>query len=113
MVQDILQAILPPIVADLREWTISLRLNASRCLQSVLLLSGAAVSPHLPHLLSPLCSATGDEDAQVAQHVVQCSQVLFDSKHMFYCIIAYLCTLCIPACLAAEPTADVAVAMLH
>lgn len=75
MVQDILQAILPPIVADLREWTIFLRLNASRCLHSVLLLSGGAVSAHLPHLLTPLCSAAGDEDAQVAQYVVQCAQV--------------------------------------
>ena len=80
MIQDILQAILPPIVADLREWTISLRLNASRCLHSVLLLSGAAVWAHLPHLLTPLCSAAGDEDAQVAQYVVQCAQV----SHMLH-----------------------------
>ena len=75
MVQDILTAILPPIVADLREWTISLRLNAARCLHSVLLLSGGAVSAHLPHLLSPLCSAAGDEDAEVALYVVQAAQV--------------------------------------
>ena len=75
MVHDILPAILPPIVADLREWTISLRLNAARCLHSVLLLSRGAVSAHLPRLLSPLCSAAGDEDTQVALYVVQAAQV--------------------------------------
>ena len=76
MVQDILQAILPPILADLREWTTSLRFNAARCLHSVLLLSGPSLPPHLPRLLSPLCSAAGDEDAQVAVYVVQAAQVL-------------------------------------
>lgn len=75
MVQSILPSILPAVVADLREWTVPLRLNAARCLHSVLLLAGAAVSAHLPHLLVPLCSAAGDEDAQVAQHVVQAAQV--------------------------------------
>ncbi len=75
MVQDILPSILPAVVADLREWTVSLRLNAARCLQSVLLLAGAASSAHLPYLLSPLCSAAGDEEGQVAQYVVQAAQV--------------------------------------
>lgn len=75
MVQDILPAILPAVVADLREWTVSLRLNAARCLQSVLLLAGAAVSAHLPHLLGPLCTAAGDEEERVAHYVVQAAQV--------------------------------------
>ena len=83
MVQDILPAILPAVVADLREWTVSLRLNAARCLQSVLLLAGAAVSPHLPHLLGPLCTAAGDDEEQVAHYVVQAAQVcLFGT---FFC----------------------------
>ena len=75
MVQDILPSVLPAVVAELREWTVSLRLNAARCLQSVLLLAQGAASAHLPHLLPPLCSAAGDEDQQVAQYVVQAAQV--------------------------------------
>lgn len=90
MLQSILPAVLPPIVADLREWTIGLRLNAARCLHSVLLLSGAVVSPHLPHLLSPLCNAAGDEDAQVAQYVVQAAQVFLLARVSYRrpCVIA-------------------------
>ncbi|KAA6419548.1 MAG: hypothetical protein FRX49_10473 [Trebouxia sp. A1-2] len=76
MVQDILPAILPSVVTDLREWTVALRLNAARCLQSIFVLAGAAPSAHLPHLLSPLCSAAGDEEEQVAHYVVQAAQVL-------------------------------------
>ncbi len=75
MVQDILPAILPSVVADLREWTLALRLNAARCLQSIFVLAGAAPSAHLPHLLNPLCSAAGDEEEQVAHYVVQAAQV--------------------------------------
>jgi len=75
MVQDILPAILPSVVADLRDWTVALRLNAARCLQSIFVLAGAAPSAHLPHLLSPLCSAAGDEEEQVAHYVVQAAQV--------------------------------------
>ncbi len=75
MVQDILPAILPSVVADLREWTVALRLNAARCLQSIFVLAGAAPSAHLPHLLNPLCSAAGDEEEQVAHCVVQAAQV--------------------------------------
>ena len=75
MVQDMLGAILPTVTAALREWTVLLRLNAARCLQSLLLLAQGAVSAHLPHLLHPLCSAAGDEDQQVAQCVVQSAQV--------------------------------------
>ena len=75
MVQDVLPAILPSVVAELREWTVALRLNAARCLQSIFVLAGAAPSAHLPHLLSPLCSAAGDEEEQVAHYVVQAAQV--------------------------------------
>ena len=75
MVQDILPAILPSVVADLREWTLALRLNAARCLQSIFVLAGVAPSAHLPHLLNSLCSAAGDEEEQVAHYVVQAAQV--------------------------------------
>ena len=62
-------------MAQLRDWTLQLRLNAARSLHSTLLLAGPATSQHLPHLLGPLCSAAGDEDFQVAAHVVKAAQV--------------------------------------
>lgn len=75
MVQGVLPAILPAIVSQLTDWTVLLRLNAARSLQSALLLAGPATSQHLPRMLAPLCSAAGDEDPQVATHVVQAAQV--------------------------------------
>lgn len=75
MVQGVLPAMLPVMTSQLRDWTVLLRLNAARSLQSALLLAGEAVSQYLPHLLGPLCSAAGDEDPDVATHIVLAAQV--------------------------------------
>ena len=75
MVQGVLPSLLRPIVAQLKEWTVMLRLNAARSLHSVLLLAEEAASQHLPYLVGPLSSAAGDEDPQVALCVVQAAQV--------------------------------------
>ena len=88
MVQEVLPAMLPVIVSQLRDWTVQLRLNAARSLQSALLLAGPATSQHLPHLLGPLCSAAGDEDCQVAAHVVQAAQVSNCCTHGHSCVLA-------------------------
>jgi hypothetical protein len=76
MVQEELAAILPPVLGEIREWTIALRSIASRSLYSIMVLSEGAVGPHLSTLLPALCNAVGDEDESIALHIVHCVHVV-------------------------------------
>lgn len=72
----LLPDLLPPLLRDLREWTVGMRSAAARCLHSLLVLSGTATTPQLARLLPALCVAVGDEDADVATRVAACVRVI-------------------------------------
>ncbi|KAK9825376.1 hypothetical protein WJX81_006290 [Elliptochloris bilobata] len=76
LVRQALPEVLPPVLADLRGWTPALRAAAARQLRAHVVLAEAAAAPHLPQLLPALAAAAGDEDAEVAQHVVATAQAL-------------------------------------
>lgn len=76
MVQHQLSTVLPPVMKEMREWTVALRLPASRSLFSTAVLAEAALQPHLPVLLPALCSAVGDQDETVALRVISTAQVV-------------------------------------
>lgn len=76
MVQSVLPELLPPVMREVREWTVALRLTASRTLFGVAALAEAALLPHLPVLLPALCSAVGDHDEAVALRIVKTAQIV-------------------------------------
>lgn len=70
LVSSLLPKLLPPIAKELTEWTVALRVAAARNLHTTLVLAEAAATDHLQQLVPALCSAIGDEDADVAGHVI-------------------------------------------
>jgi hypothetical protein len=76
MVQSQLPAILPPVLKEMREWTVALRLNASRSVYAAAAFAEAALLPHLPVLLPALCNAVGDQDEAIALRVVSTAQIV-------------------------------------
>ena len=76
MVQQQLQAVLPPVLADTREWTTALRLTASRSLYAAAAFAEDALLPHLPALLPALCAAVADEDEGIVARTVSTAHVV-------------------------------------
>ena len=76
MVRELLHLLLRPLLAEVGEWTVALRATASRQLHTVLVLGEAGVTPQLPRLLPALCSAIGDEDAEVAGRIISAVHVV-------------------------------------
>ena len=76
MVQHVLPAVLPPALREVREWTVALRLTASRSMFAMAAFAEAALQPHLPTLLPALCNAVSDTDEAIALRVVSTAQVL-------------------------------------
>ncbi|GBF89235.1 hypothetical protein Rsub_02112 [Raphidocelis subcapitata] len=72
----LLPALLPPLLRELGEWTIAQRCAAARCLHALLVLAGGAATPQLARLVPALCSAVGDDDADVAGRVAACVRVV-------------------------------------
>eukprot|EP00798_Chlamydomonas_sp_ICE-L_P021005 gene21005-27864_t len=62
--------LLPPLLRELSEWTVALRSCAARQLHTLLILAEDAATPHLDKLLPALCSAIGDEEADVAARII-------------------------------------------
>jgi dynein assembly factor 5, axonemal len=76
MVKHQLPVILPPVMKEMREWTVALRLPASRSMYSMAALAEAALLPHLPVLLPALCSAVADQDEAIALRVIGTAQIV-------------------------------------
>ncbi|KAG1655968.1 hypothetical protein FOA52_009395 [Chlamydomonas sp. UWO 241] len=76
MVVELLPALLPPVVAELGEWTVTLRQCAVRQLHSLLVLAEAGATPLLPSLLPSLCASIGDEAPDIATCVMGSVHVL-------------------------------------
>jgi hypothetical protein len=76
MLQDVLPAVLPPVMREVREWTVAQRLTASRNLFGIAALAEAALLPHLAVLMPALCNAVGDEDEAVVLRIVKTAQIV-------------------------------------
>ena len=76
MVQHQLPTILSPVLKDMREWTVALRLTASRSMYAAAAFAEAALLPHLPVLLPALCNAVGDQDETIALRVISTAQIV-------------------------------------
>lgn len=76
MARELLPQLLPPVIQELTEWTVTQRACAARSLHTMLVLSEDAATQHLPALLPSLCTAIGDEEAEVAGYVIQAVHVL-------------------------------------
>lgn len=70
LVRELLPLLLQPLLAEVSEWTVALRSAASRQLHTVLVLGESGVAPQLPRLLPLLCTAIGDDDAEVAARII-------------------------------------------
>lgn len=76
MVRALLAQLLPPLLRELREWTVALRAASARVLSSTIILAGRGLTPHLDSLIPALCTAMGDDDPTVAQLALQAVHVL-------------------------------------
>jgi hypothetical protein len=76
MVQNVLPAVLPPAMKEVKEWTVAQRLTASRNLFGISALAEAALLPYLPVLMPALCNAVGDEDEAVVLRIVKTAQIV-------------------------------------
>lgn len=70
MASSLLPLLLPPLLRELSEWTVSLRACAARQLRTLLVLVEGGITAQLPRLLPALCSAIGDEDGEVAANII-------------------------------------------
>ncbi|KAJ7555166.1 hypothetical protein O6H91_05G024700 [Diphasiastrum complanatum] len=76
MVQGFLGELLEPVVKDLRDWTVQIRLGAARVLHTLLIFAEDRASEKLNVLLPALCVAVGEDDLAVVQRVIQAVHVL-------------------------------------
>ncbi|PRW39200.1 dynein assembly factor axonemal [Chlorella sorokiniana] len=71
-----LACLLQQALAELREWTATLRLAAARLLRAALIYGEGEVLPQLPTVMHALRTAVADDDAGVATQAVGCVHVL-------------------------------------
>ncbi|CAK9207157.1 unnamed protein product [Sphagnum troendelagicum] len=76
MVEAFLEPMISPAIQELRQWTAPTRLGAARLLHTILMLAEGHAVKHLDILIPAFCSAVGDDNATVAEHVIAAVHVL-------------------------------------
>lgn len=76
MAAGLLPKLLPPVLRDLREWTLALRAASARMLHTLLVLAEGHSEAQLGLLVPALAAAVGDDDAALAARLVACAHTL-------------------------------------
>ena len=61
--------IVPPLVRELEDWLVDVRLKASQLLYSLILNAETHITHHLEKILDGMYRASGDEDGRVVRNV--------------------------------------------
>mmetsp|Transcript_16748 Transcript_16748/g.46804 ORF Transcript_16748/g.46804 Transcript_16748/m.46804 type:complete len:975 (+) Transcript_16748:187-3111(+) len=75
VVRDNLKGLTATALRDIRDWSVGTRLVGARLLHTTLVHAGPAAEEHADLLVAAMCSAVGDDDADVASRVVACVHV--------------------------------------
>jgi len=76
LVNQHLCKIVPPLVRELEDWFVDVRLKASQLLYSLILNAETNITHHLEKILDGMYRASGDEDERVV-HNVSCPHTLY------------------------------------
>jgi len=68
--------IVPPLVRELEDWIVDIRLKASQLLYSLILNAESHITHHLEKILDGMYRASGDEDERVVRNV-SCTHTLY------------------------------------
>mgnify|MGYP001147442535 CR=1 FL=1 len=71
-----LHAVMPLVLAGLKEWTARSRVFAAGALRSLLVLAPASLTHHLGDVIAALCAGSRDDDADARRLLGDCSRLL-------------------------------------
>ena len=76
IVQQLLPALLPPVLRELSEWTVARRSHAAGVLSAILVFAEGSAVSFVPQILSALGSACRDDEVTVAGRAFSCAELL-------------------------------------
>lgn len=76
LTQRLLPSIIPPLLEELKDWTVRTRLWAAGALRSIIMLAENGMTNHLDVIIAMLCTGSRDDDMDVRKALGEVSRLL-------------------------------------